>query len=448
MLRCFVVSVTVKGIPLKRDKRSFQKKASLYSSAVVALIVSTASPLFALPEQDVKFIDRIIAAQGKSTKPEFERLAKLVEANPKEPKVRFALGLCFENQGYEQLAADEFKHVCEIQKDHPEAHFKLLTILLAVNDVDGAADEVVACEDLYAKNGKELLKLGQLIQHYGDEELAGDEYEKAVKAQQPQIGAGTALARVRINQSKFNEAIAAADADLVLDRNYGKAHAAKGTALDQLHRSKDATKEFLLAYSVEPYEKGVSTKVAEKLIAEKRFEEAVRPAVISLATSTETLNELDDAKKVLTRLLDKVPDKDSYGIVKEVGLRMKQDPMILYFHTSMGEIYQALGRRERAKEQYEICTTFRGSKIKDQDNPSLISKALIKMGQMEEVQLGNYDQAAVYYKEAEKVYPYNMETKEALARLKSRVAAKENDLAWDIKESLRRLWESVTGTQR
>jgi hypothetical protein len=131
---------------------------------MVALIVSSAAPLFALAEQDIKFVDRIVAAEGKSTQPEFERLAKLVETNQSDPKVRFALGLCFENQGYEQLAADEFKRVCQLQKDHPEAHFKRLSILLAVNDIDEAADEIVVFEDLYRKSGKGLLKLGQLIQ--------------------------------------------------------------------------------------------------------------------------------------------------------------------------------------------------------------------------------------------------------------------------------------------
>jgi hypothetical protein len=253
---------------------------------------------------------------------------------------------------------------------------------------------------------------------------------------------------VRITQSKFQEALAAADKDLALDPNNGMAHAAKGTALDGLNRPKDSIKEFILAYKIDPYEKGVATKVAEKLITEKRYAEAVKPAVISQAMATETLNELDAAKKVLVRLLDMVPEKDSSKIVKEVSARVKNDPYVLYFHLSMGEIYQALGWRDRAKEQYEICTTFRGSKIKDQDNPSLISRALIKMGEIEEIQNGNYDQAAAYYKEAEKVYPYNLETKGALARLKGRAAAKENDLAWDIKESLRKLWESVTGVER
>lgn len=415
---------------------------------MVALIVSSAAPLFALAEQDAKFVDRIIAAEGRATQAEFERLTKLVEADQKDPNVRFALGLCFQNQGYEQLAVDEFKHVCELQKDHPQAHFKRLSILLAVNDVDGAADEIVACEDLYAKSGKDLLKLGQLIQKYGDEELAGDIYEEAVKAQRPQSGAGTALARVRINQTKFQEAVAAADKDLALDPNNGKAHAAKGTALDGLNRPKESIQEFLIAYKLDPYEKGVSTKVAEKLIKEKRYAEALKPAVISQALATETLNEMDDAKKVLVRLLDKVPEKDTSRIVKEVSAQVRNDPFVLYFHLSMGEVYQALGRRERAREQYEICTTFRGSKIKDQDNASLISRALIKLGEIEEIQLGNYEQAAVYYKEAEKLYPYNLKTKGALARLKGREAAKENDLAWDIKESLRKLWESVTGVQR
>lgn len=411
-------------------------------------MVSSITPIFSLAQQDVAFLDSIIAAEGKSSQADFERLVKVVEANPNDIKARFALGNCFESRGYEQLAADEYKRVCQMKKDHPEAHFKLLGILLQTNDIDSAANEIVECEQLFARSGKDLLKLGQLVQKFGDVELAGDIYEEAVKAERPQIGAGTALARVRIEQGRFEEAIAAADKDLALDRNYGKAHAAKGTALDELNRPKESLREFLCAYQVAPYEKGVATKVADELIREKRYAEAVKPAIISQALATETLNEMDDAKRVLVRLLDKIPEKDSSKIVEEVSDRVKDDPFVLYFHLSMGEVYQALGMRDRARRQFEICTRFKDSRIKDQNNPSLISRAYIKLGQIEERQLGNYDRAASYYREAQKVYPYNPETKDALARLRSREAAKENDLAWDLKESLRKLWENMTGAKR
>lgn len=414
----------------------------------MALVVSSNTPIFALAQQDVVFLDSIIAAKGKSSQADFERLVKVVEANPNDIKARFALGNCFESRGYEQLAADEYKRVCQMQKEHPEAHFKLLGILLQTNDIDAAANEIVACEQLFGKSGKDLLKLGQLVQKFGDVDLAGDIYEEAVKAERPQIGAGTALARVRIEQGKFKEAVDAADKDLALDRDNGKAHAAKGTALDLLNRPRESLREFLIAYELTPYEKGVATKVADELIREKRYAEAVKPAIISQALATETLNELDDAKRVLVKLLDKVPEKDSSRIVEEVSGRVKDDPLVLYFHLSLGEVYQSLGMRDCARRQFEICTTFKNSKIKDQNNPSLISRAYIKLGQIEERQLGNYDRAAAYYREAQKIYPYNMETKDALARLRGREAAKENDLAWDLKEALHKLWETMTGARR
>ncbi len=375
----------------------------------------------------------------ESQEKEFALLSDILQKNPDNARARYVLSLFLTNRGYEQLAIEELKKAVSLNPNYADAHYRLCALYFKLGDREPAAKELEICSQLSSGDGAQLYRLALIVERFGDKRQAGPLYEKALATKS--FGVGISLAKLRISQGRFVEAIRAVDHDLGMDPQSAAANFIKAEALARLGKTDEAMSSYMVAYRGAPCEQRCAAVVARRLHYLGKELEALEPAMIDLGCSSQSQELLEESKKLVIEILSRLPLRQSDPVVEEMGREVASSPGNMFFHLCMGDVYDRMGEPERAIREYE-----KGNQYASADNRYLWARGLYRLAIDEECWLRDYKKALNHYAQARLLDMSDTAIGLSHERLLRRMQTRNNDVAWLIKDWFWKMWSNLVGS--
>ena len=229
--------------------------------------------------------------------------------------------------------------------------------------------------------------------------------------------------------------------DLKNDPKNAAANMVKSEALLALGRGDEAIAAMQLAYRSNPCDADAAARAADRLMRAGRNDEALEPALLSIVCDTGKESRLNASKRLVARIIKGMPADRALETVNSTGEQLGNSPYALFYRFAMGDVYDRLGRPYTAVEQYGagFDLTERFAVL----DGRMLSRGMFRLGLDMELCFRNYQEALALYKKASELDPRDEQIKKAYERLKSRLENRNNDIAWQLKDFLWRVWSSL-----
>ncbi|MBX9694929.1 MAG: hypothetical protein K2Z81_21270, partial [Cyanobacteria bacterium] len=226
--------------------------------------------------------------------------------------------------------------------------------------------------------------------------------------------------------------------DLRIDPQSAAANFIKAEALTKLGRTDEAMASYMVAYKNSPCEQRCASVIARRLQYMGKNLEALKPAMIDLGCTSENQPLLEESKALVIEILSRLPASLSDPVVDEMGKEVASSPGNMFFHLCMGDVYDRLGRIDRAIYQYKMGIGYAAV-----DKQFLWSRGLYRLAVDEEGYLRDYKSALSHYAQARILDPSDEKISLSHERLLMRLKARNNDLAWRLRDWLWNLFRWV-----
>ncbi len=377
---------------------------------------------------------------GKPLDSDLDNLRQLISRDQNNAMAHYIMAMSLERQGFEQLAADEFARAEKAKPDFADPHYRRCLLLFRMQETEAALDEIKQCERLFADDGEQLFNLGLVAESHAQRQEAQRLFEKAAKAKNRALGVGLSLARFRISQGRFYEALQALEWDLRIDKQNTPALMAKAETFYYLHRRQDSMRLFSIAYRQNPCEQKAAERACESLLSNGETREALRAAFFNLTCSTQSEELTESAKDLCLTILKRVNDRDAFSVADEVGSVMTQTKYCRFLYFALGDIFDRCGKKNQAMAEYEQgikrCTTCKH----DED---IVGRGMYRLALDKEEFARDYQSALQLYEKALALRPTDVEIEHHYLRLKDRLANRNNDFAWKLKDAFTAIWRKA-----
>ncbi len=418
------------------------KFTNLKVSSVVPLVMAVTGmvmhvqPCFSITPEDSKYVERTLAefSSLKSLDAAFERTNAILEKDPGATRARFLFGIILEKQGLESLAMEQYRKCIEDSPDQYAYHYRLLLTAIKTKDSDTMLNELMKCKTLAKGDGHFLLQLGLSMENAGYTKLADPLYEEAARANSRAFGVGMSLARLRLRQGRFDEAIRCVNWDLVKEPYNTRGNILKGQILLKLDKQKEATMFFMRAFSKDPCEGQVAGVVARELVKMGKYEAALGPAFCDFLCNAGNRENLEKAKRFARTFIKKVPVDSIKATVNSVASAAPSDGHRQFFFLAVGGFFDEVGYWKLATSAYESALSIHTNPPNDQ----LVARGYYRLGLEKELRLREPEEALALYKKSLAIYPVDKEVSLAVERLERRMKNRSRDFAGRLKDSLRK----------
>ncbi|MEZ4536180.1 MAG: tetratricopeptide repeat protein, partial [Cyanobacteriota/Melainabacteria group bacterium] len=338
-------------------KRFFQ------ATFVLMMVLATAlgCPGYAMDESDRKFVEYCLhnfQALG-TVEPLIKKVSAILETDPGATRARFLLGLLLEKSGYESLALEQYQRCIEEYPQSYDFHYQLLLVSIKTRETELMQAQLAELKKLAAGDGLKLLQLGLTMENAGFSKFADDLYEEAARARTRAFGVGYALARIRFDQGRFDDAIKCLNWDLVKEPGSVKANMLKGEILLKLGLSREATICYMRAFSKDPCTDDAAHRVSRELVKSGNYEAALGPALTDFLCKGSDKEKLEESKKFARLILNKVPDKIIEESVQAVARAAPTDGHRQFFYLAVGSLFDDANRKGMAMDCYEKALSIR-----------------------------------------------------------------------------------------
>lgn len=234
------------------------------------------------------------------------------------------------------------------------------------------------------------------------------------------------LAEIRLKQHRYMEAYFLAGASIAYDQQFWAAYKIKGSAAMGIGQFKEATN--LLSVAFEHLNSDAQTAKAFALAALRsgQYSRGLQPALVYLALTSGLEEPSVEQKQLVIDLSRHLQPDEARAIVAhtegQYGLA-KNAP----YHFAVGDVMDHLDLIPDAVTEYQ-----RGLEV----NPNF-ANALFRKGKDLETYYHRYDDALADYTQAAKAAPNDLQFEFYRMRLEERLAHKDSDLSWRLKDFLR-----------
>lgn len=312
-------------------------------------------------------------------------------------------------------------------------------------------------DDYYAS-----YRMGKAFEGAGDFPEAESWFDKALE-QHPDFGmAWDATGDARQKQGKWQEALKAYEEG----KNQGHLQSARDLCrlLKRLHEDDRALECIVESLERWPDDRSLLLLHADVLLRKKRYQEAVRRlnryievypgqterGYREIAECYERAGDLDRAREYYQKAIDTAPGnarcwrlmgkflankvKDQEGALPYLEKSVELAPDSTYGFMKLGEVYEALGHKERALECYErSLENYRADIEKDPDdccNYEGIADVLVHLGRLEEAEKAAYKAMSLECQVFTCNSPCCYEGREDLAKVEEKRGNLEKALEW------------------
>ena len=411
-------------------KRFFQ------ATFVLMMVLATAlgCPGYAMDESDRKFVEYCLHNfQTLGTaEPLIKKVSAILEKDPGATRARFLLGLLLEKSGYESLALEQYQRCVEEYPQSYDFHYQLLLVSIKTRETELMQAELAELKKLAAGDGLKLLQLGLTMENAGFSKFADDLYEAAARARTRAFGVGYALARIRFDQGRFDDAIKCLNWDLVKEPGSVKANMLKGEILLKLGLSREATICYMRAFSKDPCTDDAAHRVSRELVKSGNYEAALGPALTDFLCKGSDKEKLEESKKFARLILNKVPSRIVEESVQAVARAAPTDNHRQFFYLAVGSLFDDANRKGMAMDCYEKALSIR----LNPPNDMMLARGYYRLGLDYELWKRKPEEALILYNKSLETLPGAKEVEMARKRLAERLENKDSDFSWRLKNSI------------
>jgi tetratricopeptide (TPR) repeat protein len=431
--------VSVPNIQRRKRKivlQSYQKEISFGLTTALLLCLSFNSIASAITTSDpfLKKVDEQLQSAKPPSESLVSELGTFVQKNPTNYQGHFLLGTCYDRLGLLDQSINEFKLATQFSHNDSEPILELireqmalkqdLTVvkLLKVAEAQFPYDPNVAYwEGNFQLFTKKDPKQAQLF------------YDRALKSTaKPISGLHLGMAEVALSESHNAKAIEEATKELELHPYTPMAILVAGMAFAKSGLMGVAYAPLHATYADNKARPDVARLYAQSAYWHGDYAGAIEPAIVQMALSSDHDPNHDDLpiKRLLTRSLRRVPRKFGQDMVQSTSQNLDNNPKAFEdpaFHRTLGDVVSELGWHQMAVFQYNLCLLR---------NPS-DAHAWFKLGKECDLYNQDYPYALVCYEKAKALQRGLPTIDNYLERLQDRMAMRDNDLAWRIKDWLR-----------
>ena len=358
------------------------------------------------------------------------QLAEVVQKDPHNYQAHFFLGTCYYRLGLPDQAIGEFRLAAQYGPNDPAPLIKLIHQAVENGQTELAREVAGVGIGRFPSNPElsfweanfVLLKENKL----NDAEKL---FAQAAQSKTPIPNLDISIATLRLAQGNFDQAY------YLARRQLAKTPDAAGAFLiiGDIHYRR---KEFLAAY---PWLKkaygriifapNLARKYMQTAYWTGHYEQALEPAIVQMALASS--KEFDDvySTETFVNAAKHVPKERVAEIVKTASVSLDQNARYLQdpsFHRGLGECLSKLGMHDLAESELSLCI---------KRNP-LDGLSMFLLARELELYRGNYEAALKYYQQAKVLGAPVKDIDLYIAHLQSRLEARHEDLAWQLKDWL------------
>jgi hypothetical protein len=420
--------------------------AKLAGGALIALMaVILFSPCafsVGLTDADIAPFENRLNDKYSLTDEQLSRLEAMITTHPDEAYLRYLLARHQRRLGYTQLS-DETMQEAQKTKDASGFFRKIIEQEVANCNVLRAVKVMQFAQNWHAQSeiGKALTAFvfneqALMAKSEEDRELLISRCNQNIKELMPgrstwPAGVGGLLGQVRYVQGKCADALLLADADLKNNPRSLLANEVKGLSSIALGNMRAAVEPLSIVFDKYPNNGRTTPSYAQALIATGQTRKALRPALYSLTQASDyaQLKVFEQRLAgILPRISPAVLDATIGDVIKSAGWTTQR----YTFYFALAESFQVAHRDREALRYYAIASAVNNA-------PTTALNRIATIHQ----QAGRYDEARLAYMLSWTADRGNTMSALAFNRLTQRLDNRQNDVAWQFKDWLRRLAETL-----
>jgi tetratricopeptide (TPR) repeat protein len=355
-----------------------------------------------------------------------QELEQIVENDPKNARAHLLMGECLQLLGLKDQALEQFKLGVSYGSDYPPAYVGLIKQYLRQGQIGPAKALIEDAKRRFPKNFEIDFWLGNFYQSREQFRDAMDQYSKALKSDKPIFGLGSAIAKLLLRDRRYYDAIVFANQDLKLRPNFPLANELKGLALFSVGRYKEALPPLAIAFNASAYNIDIANAYAQCLYWNGDYQTALPVALVNMAFSARLNGNDPRSKKLVTEIINSIANEQKISqLIVTAGMRYPINKAPAY-HFALGDVLDRNGYNRLAMKQYQTGLALKND----------FGRAWYRLGLDYESIDHNYQAALDCYKKAAVFSPGDKQIALQQSRLEDRLANRNDDLAWQLKDKM------------
>jgi len=409
-------------------------KRSIFFGFTLSLALLAPLPLQAQNEPGRAAIDaRLDQLQAELVnKPPSESTLKAIQAligkDAKYYRPRLLMGAALDKAGLPNDAIEQYKLAVAYGPESPKAVIQLVKALIGVNQSEPALRLLNAAHTRFPNDPEITYWVGNYFLNKGDMRMAEKSFLQAQSGNKNIQGLGVGLAKVRLSQKRYEQALQLAQEELNKHPNYANANAVKGMALFSMRRFPEALDPLRMSFQIFSLKPGFAKTYSQALYLTGRLPAALEPAVVAYAVATDQYSEDRDVTWLLNQLIINLPPAMVRAQVPAFSDRLDMLMKNPYMHLHLANMLEVRGFRDLATREYSKVLKL------DPDN----YEACVRLANNLELYYQQYDKALTYFAKAHALRPSDDQVSDRLIRLQNRLPSRPGDLAWQIKDLIRK----------
>ncbi|MBS1953018.1 MAG: hypothetical protein JST89_02470 [Cyanobacteria bacterium SZAS-4] len=405
------------------------KTAVLFFATTILLCAYPAHSQ-SLSAQDKGALTKIL--KENETKPPSEavlaQIQALIDKYPKDYYARLVMGNALDRVGMPMQAIEQYQLAVQNGPDSPQAVIELVKAQIGVGQKEAAMRLLTEASKRFPKDREIAFWMGNYYLTKGQIKMAEERFAEVARTGAPFFGMGTALAEIQLRQGRYGLAAAMVDNDLEKNPLYPLGNAIKGEALFAMRRLRQAEPFVKIAYAAFPFKQDYAKHMAEIYVAEGDYLNALEPTLVALANSSRSGEPDKTSEWLLSTVLSNAPRHFIKEQIPLLSDKIDKQFKSGSWHFAAAEILDYHGYHDVATTQY--LRSF-------QLDPTQYLAAY-RIANNLELYFQQYEGAIQYLSQAHALNPGSSEISDRLERLQSRLAGRKADLAWQLKDMLRK----------
>jgi tetratricopeptide (TPR) repeat protein len=336
-------------------------------------------------------------------------LAAMAQKDPHNYQAHFLLAICYQRMGLPDESLPELKLAVDNGPNDPAPILGLIREASQLGQSDLAQRVANIAYAKFPDNPEASFWQANFMLQGGNHLAEANKLFDKILRQGIQIpNLKLSLAQLRFAEKKYDEALSLANEQLVQTPKLAGAWLLKGRIYMLRSDYQNAYVPLKIAYQKLVFTPGVARSYAESAFWTGHYEETLEPAMVRIA--------LASVKGEQDKTIEASNKMDTFRKFKEADR----------FHFELGMCLSSIGMHKLATAEFE-----RGLKINPAD-PNLN----FLMARELELYCGQYDQALAYYRKARLEHVEVPDIDLYIEHLQTRIRARQDDLAWQIKDWL------------
>jgi tetratricopeptide (TPR) repeat protein len=413
---------------LKQNNRSIRLAILLFAASISLHAYPAYSQ--ALSNQDKDILNKILK-DNEAKRPNeavVSQVQGLVDKYPKDYFTRLVMGNTLDRVGMPMQAIEQYQLAVQYGPDSPKAIVELVKAEIGVGQKEAAMRLLKEADKRFPNDREIKFWMGNYYLAKGDIKQAEQKLNEVMKSGPAFFGMGTAQAEIQLRENRAALASMLVDNDLARNPEYPLGNAIKGQALFAMRKYKQALPYLKNAYIAFPLQTDYAKKLTQASLANNDLHTALEPSLVALALASRVTDPDRETQWLVATTISGLPKDFVRAEAPKIVEKLDRQVNNSRWHYVLGEMFDFYGFHELAAVQF-----YRSYQV----DPTQ-ANAAYRLANDLELYFQQYDEALKYLSQAHSLSPGNTEIADRLERLQNRLAGRNADLAWQLKDMLRR----------